>query len=69
MYYKFRNDFVYSTFCIVEASDLEEAKRIAMEEAEWETDDGGEHYLEYQCIKASESLDDIDEQDEISWTY
>ena len=29
MFYKFRNDYVYSTFCIVEASDLEEAKRIA----------------------------------------
>ena len=60
MYYKFRKDFAYSTSCIVEADSLEEAKRL-QEDAEWETENGGDHYLEGKFIFASESDEDLDD--------
>lgn len=54
MFYKFRKDWVYSTYCVVEADSLEKAKELA-EDAEWDTDNGGEHYLESKAIFAGET--------------
>lgn len=68
MFYKFRKDWVYSTCCVVEADSLEEAKELA-EDAEWETDNGGEHYLSQKAIFASEEdVEDFDSEGEyIEW--
>ncbi len=43
MTYKFWRNWEYTTCCYVEADNLEEAKELASE-ADWETDNGGEHY-------------------------
>lgn len=66
MFYKFRKNWIYSTYCIVEADNLEEAKKLA-EDAEWDIDDGGEHYLEDKSILESDTEDDIDSGKYIEW--
>jgi hypothetical protein len=50
----------------VEADNLEEAKKLA-EDAEWDIDDGGEHYLEDKSILESDTEDDIDSGKYIEW--
>lgn len=68
MYYKFKQDWQYTTYCIVEADNLEEAKKLA-ESEEWYEDNGGEHYLSQKAIFASEEdVEDFESEGEyIKW--
>ena len=68
MFYKLCKVWSYATYCVVEADSVDEAISLS-QEAEWDTDDGGEHYLEDKFILESETEDEVDNGERIEWEF